>query len=82
MEWLIAIAVVFAFVATLAAAIAGYIAHKALVRVGALEESTHKVQFVPVEPPQDLRELEKELRTAERRAMSNLHSIHDDAAAL
>ncbi len=82
MEWLFAIAVVMSFCAVFLGLYALHHSFNTAIELRAMQKSTHKVQFVPVDPPSDLREFDREMGRAERRDMDNLHSIHDNAEAL
>lgn len=90
MEWALPAVGAFLLLAALTAlAVAGYALHLAIqtrIDVGALRNSTHNVQFVPLEAPDGLGKLDKELNEAldrgEDQAYGRIDDIHHHSEPL
>jgi hypothetical protein len=84
MEWVLPVAVSFLLLAILAVGIAAYALHHAIgakIEVKALQNSTHQVQFEPVEFPQggddpEEVELNKAMDKEERDGWKRLAEVH------
>lgn len=88
--WVIVLVAFSSVLAVVATFMAGYACHRAInaeVDVKALQNSTHQIQMVPVEPPSvaemaEERQLNKEFDRAERDAMRRVHEIHEESDPL